>query len=250
MPELDLKGRTVGFWEVLEKDIEMSQNKHQSYWKCKCGLCGEIYSVRGSSLNTNKTQKCGKCSRTYNAKDETNNVYDKLTVLYRIGSYNNRMMWKCKCECGNLIDVSGTDLRTKAVKSCGKCPGKESLGEKLIREKLTQFNIDFIQEYRFEDLIFPDTKHHAKFDFYIPSHNYIIEFDGIQHFQYENNPDSWNNYENFTKTKKRDKIKNEYCIKNNIPLIRIPYNYKYELTAFDLIPQTSQFLFRKEHLNE
>jgi hypothetical protein len=88
-------------------------------------------------------------------------------------------MWKCKCECGNLIDVSGTDLRTKAVKSCGKCPGKESLGEKLIREKLTQFNIDFIQEYRFEDLIFPDTKHHAKFDFYIPSHNYIIEFDGI-----------------------------------------------------------------------
>lgn len=243
MPELNLTGLKIGFWDVLEKDNEKSKEKHQSYWKCRCNLCGNIYSVRGSSLNNGKSQKCGICSRSYNVKDETGQKYNKLTVLYKAGSKNNRVMWKCQCDCGNHIDVSGTDLRTGAVKSCGKCPGRESLGEKLIREKLTQFGIDFIQEYTFKDLVF-ETGHYARFDFYIPSHNYIIEFDGIQHFSYGNNS-SWNTEEKFLETKKRDNIKNNYCFNHNIPIIRIPYDYKEELTAFDLIPQTSKFLIRK-----
>ena len=27
--------------------------------------------------------------------------------------------WKCKCECGNTVSVSGTYLRTGNTKSCG-----------------------------------------------------------------------------------------------------------------------------------
>ena len=39
-----------------------------------------------------------------------------------------------------------------------------------------------------------------------------------------------------------DNIKNEYCIKNKIPLIRIPYNKYKSITIKDLIPETSEFL--------
>lgn len=37
----------------------------------------------------------------------------------------------------------------------------------------------------------------------------------------------WQTEKGLTETKKRDSIKNNYCIENNITLIRIPYiNYK------------------------
>ena len=52
-----------------------------------------------------------------------------------------------------------------------------------------------------------------------------IEFDGQQHF----NPDTYfgeseeKAKEDFERLKRRDNIKNNYCAKNNITLIRIPY---------------------------
>jgi hypothetical protein len=52
-----------------------------------------------------------------------------------------------------------------------------------------------------------------------------VEFDGIQHFK----PQRFGGMSKeaaqvaFEKLKKHDKIKNEYCEKNNIPLLRIPY---------------------------
>lgn len=43
----------------------------------------------------------------------------------------------------------------------------------------------------------------------------------------------------------RDNIKNNYCFKNNIPLIRIPYTKK-NITINDLKLETTQFLIKKE----
>ena len=40
-------------------------------------------------------------------------------------------------------------------------------------------------------------------------------------------------------------IKNEYCFKNNIPLIRIPF-IKKNITVDDLKSETTQFLIKKE----
>ena len=47
----------------------------------------------------------------------------------------------------------------------------------------------------------------------------LIEFDGIQH--YDNKQKHWGH--DITKTQERDKIKNQYALQNNIPLVRIPY---------------------------
>lgn len=49
----------------------------------------------------------------------------KLTAIKRAGKdKNGRIMWLCKCDCGNLINVSTTDLRAGRRKSCG-CLKKE-----------------------------------------------------------------------------------------------------------------------------
>jgi hypothetical protein len=54
----------------------------------------------------------------------------------------------------------------------------------------------------------------------LPEFNIIVEFDGIQHYE----PiDFFGGKESFIKQVRNDEIKNEYCLKNNIKLLRIPY---------------------------
>lgn len=60
-------------------------------------------------------------------KDESGKRYGYLTVLYQIENpQHNGALWKCQCDCGQLIDVLGFRLRQSAVVSCGcqKKPGK------------------------------------------------------------------------------------------------------------------------------
>ena len=60
----------------------------------------------------------------------------------------------------------------------------------------------------------------SRYDFAIIKDNEIIrliEFDGEQHF---NDIQSWGGLE---LQQQRDKVKNEYALSHNIPLVRIPY---------------------------
>lgn len=51
--------------------------------------------------------------------------FNKLTAIKRAGKDKaGRALWLCKCDCGNKIIVSTTDLRTGRRKSCG-CLKKE-----------------------------------------------------------------------------------------------------------------------------
>ena len=59
-----------------------------------------------------------------------------------------------------------------------------------------------------------------RFDFYLTKENRLIEFDGEQHFLANG---GWNDENNLVLVQKRDKIKNEYALSHNIPLVRIPY---------------------------
>lgn len=243
MPTLNLKDQIFGYWKVLEQDIPTSKEKHLSYWICECQLCGDIHSIRGTALKNAKTTKCVKCAAKARIEDETNNEYGELKVIGPAENNNGpRAMWHCKCSCGNFIDVSGTDLRGKKVLSCGKCPTRQSNGEKSISRMLTNAGIEFLSEYSFDDFTY-ETGHTPRYDFYIPCRNYIIEFDGVQHFQATS---GWNTPEVYQKNVERDAIKNQYCWNNNISIIRIPYNKLFDITIFDLIPETSRFLYKEK----
>jgi len=92
-----------------------------------------------------------------------------------------------------------------------------SKGEIKIAKFLKNNTLNFLSEYTFKNC---KKNGILRFDFYLPDHNILIEFDGEQHYK----PIKFFGGEKeFKKLQERDKIKTEYCKKNNIKLIRIPY---------------------------
>ena len=103
--------------------------------------------------------------------------------------------------------------------SCPNC--NSSKGERMISEVLDDLYIPFTKEYSVNiDGI------NYRFDFFISELNTIIEYDGIQHFQ---SVDFFGGEDNYQKVKLNDSMKNEWCEKNSINLIRIPYNVNLEM---------------------
>ena len=100
---------------------------------------------------------------------------------------------------------------------CGHgCPSCNfSHGEDEIQNWLIAHNISFIPQKRFKGC---KDKRTLPFDFYIPTHNAAIEYDGDQHSKAI---DWFGGQEGLEYRKKHDKIKTEYCMKNNIKLLRI-----------------------------
>lgn len=101
-------------------------------------------------------------------------------------------------------------------KGCPKCCS--SKGERFVATYLKNNNIRFEEQYTFAECknikLLP-------FDFYIPDYNTCIEYDGIQHFEPR---DYFGGQSAFEKTVKHDAIKSNYCLLNNIKLIRIKYD--------------------------
>ena len=72
-------------------------------------------------------------------------------------------------------------------KGCLKCGRVESVGERKVKKWLKENNIDFEQEKKFSSLIGKKNSNY-RFDFYLPKHNLLIEYDGKQHFMPARNP--------------------------------------------------------------
>lgn len=52
-------------------------------------------------------------------QDLTGNRYGRLTVLSENGRKGGGVVWRCKCDCGNITDVRANHLKRGAVVSCG-----------------------------------------------------------------------------------------------------------------------------------
>jgi hypothetical protein len=57
----------------------------------------------------------------------TGQKFGRLTVLEDVGRKHNHILWKCLCDCGNMVEVIGSHLRCGNTKSCG-CLHKMSRG--------------------------------------------------------------------------------------------------------------------------
>lgn len=108
-------------------------------------------------------------------------------------------------------EIREYDLRTGRITGTG-----QSLPEKIIEDYLKKKGFKIEPEKTFEDCRNKE-RHLLFFDFYIPYLNLIIEFDGIYHIE------PIFGKENLQKIQEHDQIKNKFCKKNNINLLRIPY---------------------------
>lgn len=203
---------------VVKEFAGRSPIDNKLLWKCECD-CGNFTTVRTAHLHDGSVVSCG-CKNRAVKKDEIGNRYGLLTVIEAAPSKKGYAYWKCKCNCGNIIEVSGTSLRSGNTQSCG-CV--HSLGESNIIKILTQNNIPFKYQYSFDDLVY---KQKLRYDFAILDEQEeiikLIEFDGPQHVK----GNCW-----YTEAGHlRDLMKEQYAKDKNIPLIRIPYEYRDKIT--------------------
>lgn len=223
---------------------------------CTCLLCGkENVPVRLDHLRSkNKhTVSCG-CHKQSHCRElglinsgivKPGYISGYLTVLYDTGKINKgrEKIWMCRCKCGNLREVPTGKLQMQTTTSCGCI--KKSYGAKKCEELLINiFGEQSIKtEVSFEDL--KDIKP-LRFDIMVTRENkpsFLVEYDGEQHRICKEN--YFGGKSGYNTIQKHDKMKNEYCIKNNIILIRIPDTLKVkDITLEDLVPETSKYLVK------
>lgn len=191
---------------------------------CKCLNCGNIEKIASNVLRS-KRKHCICYQKKSTLIDMTGETYGYLTVLSRdlskehIG-HEQDSYWICKCNnCGSIKTIRGISLRKGVTRSCGCI---KSHGEEIIVKLLNENNILYQREYSFKDLIY---KLPLRFDFAIFSKDgslsHLVEYDGEQHYKESS---FFGGQEGLKKRKIRDELKNNYCIDNNIPLIRIKYD--------------------------
>ena len=205
-----------------------NDNHGKARWYCTCD-CGKVFLARGTDLRRNKILTCG-CTSYNKGQALIGQKFGKLTIIKFLGNNNyGKHQYECLCECGNLTIVSEQHLKSGNTRSCGCIRKEQSIGEQQIETILKQNNIKYCSQKRFPDLIYKD---YLYYDFAILNDSNdvirLIEFDGAQHTN-KNHP--WYSEEGTI----RDSIKNHYAIDNNIPLIRIPFYKRDNITIDDIL---------------
>lgn len=126
-----------------------------------------------------------------------------------------------RCACGNIFTTTVFHLQDGKCR-CNSCSRRESANELEVKNFLISQNIAFRQEYKFNGCkdIVP-----LPFDFHLTDYDVVIEVDGEQHYQ----PVRFGGMSqeqaahNLALQQNRDKIKSDYCAKNNIPLLRLSF---------------------------
>lgn len=139
-----------------------------------------------------------------------------------------------RCNCGNEFITSIASFQNGKVR-CEKCAKSISKYEYEFKTYLDSLKISYIYQYSLNQCkdILP-----LPFDFFIEKYKCLIEIDGEGHYHicHFNQISTEKATKSFESTQKHDKIKNDFCKNNNIPLLRIPY------TAF--IDKNYQQLFQ------
>lgn len=192
--------------------------------RIKHTICGAVYMVRPNDILRGK--RCPACYGTPKKTTEQfkQEVYDLVGDEYTaLGEYkgtDTKITIKHN-KCGYVWKI--TPNKFLHGRRCPRC--NESHGERAIRKYLESNHIQYESQKRFDDCRY---KKPLPFDFYLPTLRIAIEFDGTQHFIPFKH---FGGKKKLKLYKKRDSIKNNYCLENNIKLIRI--NYQINLKNID-----------------
>ena len=173
---------------------------------CGCKKCANDYQ---SNLKKKTTEEF-----IEEAKKIHGDKYDYSLVEYK-GCFE-----KIKIICpehGTFLQIPSAHLQKEG------CPFCTFKNQTKIAESLKKRNLFFKTEQKFEDL---KDKYFLKYDFYIPSKNLLIEYDGIQHYTFPNY--FHKTYHDFLVQKHHDWLKRKYAKEHNIRLERILYNENIE----------------------
>ena len=118
------------FAKLVAKEFTGKIKNHSAVWLCQCD-CGNKAEVKANALSSGAIQSCGCLRSECRIKDITGQRFGKLTAIKRTGKKkNNSQVWECKCDCGNICEVSEGNLQSRATNSCG-CLLNKSRGKAL-----------------------------------------------------------------------------------------------------------------------
>ena len=215
-----LTNRKVDEWMTQNKKQFKRIGEYTGYdnnISFECLTCNNTWDV--SFSNVKKIKQCPYCygNKKLTSEDVDSWLSDNNIPLERIGEYvryHDHTLMRClKCE-----HTWGASIaHIKSGKGCPNCAS--SKGEIAIYNILKKYGIEFKKEYKFEDC---RDKLPLSFDFAILNKGdvaLLIEHDGLQHYKAIG---YFGGEEGFKVIQRRDKIKNDYCERNNIRLLRIP----------------------------
>lgn len=112
------EGMRFGRLIVIRKEPKDKRYKdNHTRYLCKCD-CGNETIVRSDVLRKGRTKSCG-CLLS-ECKDIKGVRFGRLLALEHIGMSSDRTaLWKCKCDCGNIIIARECNLHNGNTKSCG-----------------------------------------------------------------------------------------------------------------------------------
>jgi hypothetical protein len=187
-----------------------------------CKIHGIFHSTPASHMNS-KTG-CTKCSihkTSESQKLKLNDLITRSNILHKYKYDYSKVKYvnistKIEILCPEHGTFFQSPKRHLTGSGCSKCVS--SKGETKISSILDKNNVQYITQHTFKEC---KLKRPLKFDFFLINNNIAIEYDGEQHFK----PLSiFGGEKVFNLQKIKDQIKNDYCKKNNIILIRIKYD--------------------------
>lgn len=205
--------------------------------------CGHLRTLSMNSVFYAKkpfTGLCEACSIRRQHDTTRMNLDDVRVLLAAKGlellseSYENaKTPLRMRCLCGREFESTYDLIRSGDKRPCCRiCAGRISAGEQAVMAWLDAHAIPYVREKTF-----PQCRAGAKpfrFDFYLPTKNVCIEYDGQGHFKivnYSGKGDSDDLIRTLLDTRERDLLKNRFCEEHGIGLIRIRYD------EFDDIPR-------------
>lgn len=219
---VDLTGQIINGIVVNSLVEEKGKAGRHKRWYCTCPMCKEIFIVSSQHLrDKNKPiSMCSNCSR-HQFNDLSGKQFGRLTVLSRDwNSKTKRIRYMCKCNCGSTVSVQENHLQSGKIQSCGCLI---SGGEERISSYLHEHCIEFEKEKTFYGC---EYKRDLRFDFFIPSINTVIEYQGVQHYE---PVEFFGGKEDFAIRQIRDRIKLDYCKTHCINYTTISYNENIEI---------------------
>lgn len=190
----------------------------------RCKICGHKWNPIAESLVAKIHSGCPNCAG--NAVKNSSTFEEELKIthpeLQLLSPYirSNRKVHVLCMDCNK--DFWVTPNKLQQGQHCPHC--KISHGERLIRDTLTNLNIEFEMQKRFDDLKGLGNKK-LSYDFYLPTYNLLIEFQGEQHER----PVIFKGLtekiaqEMFARQQEHDKRKRDYAKQQNIELLEIWY---------------------------
>ena len=113
--EIDLTGRTFGYWTVLGPAEK--EDKGNKYYHCRC-VCGKEYNIPEISLRAGKSKSCG--CKDESAENLSGQIFGYWTVLDRAEPGRRGVsQYLCRCRCGKEKIVLAQSLKNGTSRSCG-----------------------------------------------------------------------------------------------------------------------------------